>query len=86
MTFKTFDQCDERKGPDQQNYTDKDKYKDKDNDKDIYIKRTPSKSNPGDLCPLRHMIRVMRGHDLTNKNTMTKTKTMTETMTKTNTF
>ena len=47
----------------------------------------PSKSDPRDLWPLEHLIRVMRGHDLTNKNTMTKTstktKTMTETMTKT---
>ena len=24
-------------------------------------------SDPRDLCPLRHLIRVMRGHDLTNK-------------------
>ena len=31
----------------------KDKYKDKDNDKDIL--RTPPKSNPRDLCPLRHL-------------------------------
>ena len=35
-----------------------------------------------------HLIRVMRRHDLTKKNTMTKTKTKTKTktMTKTNTF
>ena len=34
---------------------------------------------------MRHLIRVMRGHDLTKKKTMTKTKTETKTMTKTNT-
>ena len=31
--------------------------------------------NPRDLLYLRHLIRVMRRHDLTNKNTMTITKT-----------
>ena len=36
--------------------------------------------------PFRHLIRVMKKHDLTNKKTMTKTKTKTKTMTKTNTF
>ena len=35
---------------------------------------------------MRHLIRVMRRHDLTNKKTMTKTITKTKTMTKTNTF
>ena len=37
---------------------------------------------------MRHVIRVMRRHDLTNKKTMTKTKTNTKTMTMTiiNTF
>jgi len=37
---------------------------------------------------LRHLIRVIRTHDLTNKKTKTKTKikTKTKTMTKTNTF
>ena len=35
---------------------------------------------------MRHLIRVMRRHDLTNKKTMTKTKTKKKTMTKTNTF
>ena len=39
---------------------------------------------------MRHLIRVMKTHDLTNKKTMTKTKTKTKTktmtMTKTNTF
>ena len=56
----------------------RDNYKDKDNDKDKYIQRTPSKSNPRDLWPLRHLIRVMRWHDLTEKNTMTKTNTIRE--------
>ena len=46
--------------------------------------------NQRDLWPLRHLIRVMRRHDLTKKKTMTKTKTntktKTKTMTKTNTF
>ena len=62
---------------------DKDKYNDKDNDKDKYIQRTHAKSNSRDLLPLRHMIRVMRRHDLTKKKTMTKTntKTMTKTYT-----
>ena len=36
---------------------------------------------------MRHLIRVMRGYDLTNKKTMTKTntkkKTMTQALTKT---
>ena len=42
MTFQTFDESDEE--------TKKiDKYKDDDNDKDKYIQRTPSKSDPGDL-------------------------------------
>ena len=35
---------------------------------------------------MRHLIRVIRRHDLTKKKTMTKTKTKTRTMTKTNTF
>ena len=39
---------------------------------------------------MRHLIGVMRGHDLTNNKTMTKTntktKTKTKTMTMTNTF
>ena len=43
-----------------------------------------SESYQGDLGTLKHLIRVMWGHDLTNKNTMTKTNT--KTMTKTNTF
>ena len=51
---------------------DNDKDKDKDNDKDKDI------DNPRDLRHLRHLIRVMRGHDLTNIKT--KTKTMTKTI------
>ena len=49
---------------------DKDKYKDKDkdNDKDKDILRTPPKSNPRDLWPLRHLFRMMRRHDMTKKN------------------
>ena len=35
---------------------------------------------------MRHLIRVMRRHDMTKKKTMTKTNTKTKTMTKTNTF
>ena len=35
---------------------------------------------------MRHLIRVMRRHDLTKKKTITKTNTKTKTMTKTNTF
>ena len=35
---------------------------------------------------MRHLIRVMRRHDLTKKKTMTKTNTKTKKMTKTNTF
>ena len=46
---------------------DKDKYKDKDKDKDKDILRTPPKSNPRDLWPLRHLFRVMRRHDMTKK-------------------
>ena len=30
-------------------------------------------NNPRDLWPLRHLIRMMRGHELTNNNTVTKT-------------
>jgi len=47
---------------------------------------TTLQSDPRDLWPLRHLIRVMKGHDLTNKKTMTNTNTWTMTMTKTNTF
>ena len=67
MTFETFDQGDEVTWPDQQKDNDKDKYKDKDNDKDKDILRTPPKSNPRDLWPLRHLFRVMRRHDMTKK-------------------
>ena len=35
---------------------------------------------------MRHLIRVMSRHDLTNKKTMTNTNTKTKTMTKTNTL
>ena len=47
-----------------------------------------SKSDPGDLWPLRHLFRVMRRHNMTKKltKTNTKTKTMTMTMTKTMTM
>ena len=76
MTFETFDQSDEETGHDQKN----------DNDKEKDTLRRPSKSNPRDLRPLRHLIRVMRRHDLTNKKTMIKTKTMTKTNTITKTF
>ena len=66
---------------------DKDKYKDRYNDKvkDKNIQRTSSESDPRDLWPLRHFIRVMRGHGLTNNKTMTKTNKKTKTMTKTKT-
>ena len=48
--------------------------------------KTLPKSTLRDLWPLRHVIRVMRRHDLTNKKTMTKTNTKTKTMTMTMTF
>ena len=60
---------------------DKDKYKDNDEDKDKDILRTPSKSHPRELWPLRHLFRVIRRHDMTKK--LTKTNTKTKTMTKT---
>ena len=82
LTFETFDQSDEKTWPDQRKDNDEDKHKYKDNDK--YISRTPSPSNLWDFWPLRHLIRAMRKHDLTNKKTTTKTKT--NTMTMTNTF
>ena len=37
--------------------------------------------NPGRFSQLRHLIRVVRKHDLTNKKTRRKTKTMTMTNT-----
>ena len=40
-------------------------YQQQDKDKDI--KRAPLKSDPGDVLPLRHLIRVMRRHDLPGK-------------------
>ena len=77
MTFEIFDQSDEGTWPDQQKYNNKYNCKDRKNDKHN------DKDNPRDLWPLRHLIRVMRGHDLTNKNKMTKTNTKTKTMTAT---
>ena len=55
MTFETLVQSDEKTWHDQEKI-EKDKYKDKDNDndKDKNILRTPPKSNPRDLWPLRH--------------------------------
>ena len=58
----TFDKSDEETLPDQQKYKDKDNDKDKYNDKDI--QKRPSKSDPRDLRPFRHLIRLMR-HDMT---------------------
>ena len=80
MNFETFDQSDEETGPDQKIDNDKDKYKEKHNDKVKYIKRAPSRSDPGDFLPLRHLIRVMRRQDLTKKLIVTKTNTKTKTM------
>ena len=51
---------------DKDNKKDKDKDNDKDKDKDIL--RTPPKSNPRDLWPLRHLFRVMKRQDMTKKN------------------
>ena len=42
---------------------------------------TTLQSDPRNLWPLRHLIRVIMRHDLTNKKTMTKTNTKTKTMT-----
>ena len=50
------------------NYKDNDKDKDNDNDKDKDILRTPPKSNPRDLWPLRHLFGVMKRQDMTKKN------------------
>ena len=80
MTLETCDESDEQTRPDQQN----DNVKDKDNDKNVL--RTPLKSNPRVLLPLRHLIRMMRRHDLTNKKTITITKAKTKTKTMTKTF
>ena len=69
MTFETFDQSNEKTWHDQTKIDKdiyKDKYKDKDKDKDIL--RTPPKSSPRDLWPLRHLFRVTRRHDMTKKN------------------
>ena len=67
VTFETFDQGVEEGWPDQKKDNDKDRYEDKykDNDKDIH--RAPSKSDPRDLWPFQHLIRVKRRHDQTNK-------------------
>jgi len=65
VTFETFDQSDEGTWLDQQKGKDKDK--DKDNDKDKDTSRTPSKSDPRDLWPLRHLITMMRTDNLTKK-------------------
>ena len=54
---------------------DNDKDKENDNENDKYIYKTPSKSDLWDFWPLKHFIRVMRKHDLTNKKTTTKTNT-----------
>ena len=40
--------------------------------------KPPPESNPRDLWPLRHLIRVMRRHNLAKKKTMTKTNTFRE--------
>ena len=47
---------------------DRDKDNETDNDNDKYIYRTPSKSDLWDFWPLRYVIRVLRKHDMTNKN------------------
>ena len=66
-TFDLWDICSEWWGDmTWQKKIDKDKYKDNDKDKDIL--RTPPKSNPRDLWPLKHLFRVMRRHDMTKKN------------------
>ena len=48
--------------------------------------KTQQQSDPRDLRPLRHLIRMISRHDLTKKKTMTKTKAKTKTITKTNTI
>ena len=67
VTLETCYQSDEETWPDKQKDNDKDKYKDNDNDNENDIWRTPSKSDPRDFWHLRHLIRVMRRHDLTKK-------------------
>ena len=57
-----------RHGLTKKNDNDKYKIKDKDNDKDKYILKTPSKSNPRDLWPFRHLIRMMMRVDMTNND------------------
>ena len=43
------------------------------------VSHPPFERHPRPLWPLRHLIRVMRKHDPTNKRTTTKTNTMTNT-------
>ena len=76
--FLTLRQSDEKTWPDQQKDRNKDKYKynDNDNENDKYVK-IRSKGDLLYFSPLRHLIRVMRKHDLANKKTETKTKTKT---------
>ena len=76
--FLTLRQSDEKTWPDQQKDRNKDKYKynDNDNENDKYVK-IRSKGDLLYFSPLRHLIRVMRKHDLANKKTGTKTKTKT---------
>ena len=85
VTLETCYQSDEETWPDKQKDNDNDKDNDKDNDNNKDIWGTPSISDPRDFWPLRHLIRVIRRHELTNKKTLPKTKTMTMTnaMTKT---
>ena len=45
------------------------------------VSHSPFEKHPRPLWPLRHLIRVMRKHDPTNKRTATKTKTNTMTNT-----
>ena len=84
MAFEIFDQSDEETWPDQKNTITKTNTKKKTMTKTkTNIFRKHIQRDPTDLRPLRHLIRVMRGHDLTNKSTMTKTNTNTKTLTKT---
>ena len=79
MTFETFDQRDEETWPDQ--WPTKRPWQGHEKHNDKYIYRTPSKTAPRDLWPLRFLIRVMRRYNLTNKKRMTKTITMKKTKT-----
>ena len=69
MTFDSFDQSDENTWPGQENtylpsylFTYLPTYL-----PTCLLYKTPSRSNPRDLWPLIHLIRVMRRHDLTTK-------------------